>query len=186
MASDVEICNRALQKLGAKRILSLTDVGVPNAARCNASYELIRDQELRKRPWGFAIKRVQLPADVAVPVFGYSNAFTLPTDCLRILPANTVTDWSVENGKILTNDGAPLDLRYIARIVDPNLFDVNFSEALAAKIAYELCEEITQSNAKQDRALNDYDNAIRDAWQLNAFEKVSEELPEDPWVAARL
>ena len=184
-ASEVAICNRALQKLGAKRIISLDDVGVPNASRCKAAYAMVRDQELRKRAWNFAIKRVQLAADVAVPL-DYAGAFTLPTDCIRILPKNTVTDWQPEHGKILTNDKAPLSLRYIARISDTTLFDENFTEMLAAKIAYELCEEITQSNTKQANAMQDYKTAAFDAARTNAFEKYPEEPPEDSWITARL
>ena len=186
MASPVAICNRALQKLGAKRIVSLDDVGVVNASRCKAAYPMIRDQELRKRAWNFAIKRVLLPADTGVPPFDFLHAYTLPSDCLRFLPKNTVTDWQPEGRQILTNDGAPLQLRYIARIEDSTVFDDNFVEALAAKMAYELCEEITQSNSKQANAKQDYKDAIFEAAKLNAFEKFPEEPPEDPWVTARL
>ena len=57
MASEVDICNRALSKLGAARITSLTEDSV-NARACNAMYESVRDAELRAHPWNFAMKRV--------------------------------------------------------------------------------------------------------------------------------
>ena len=187
MSSKVDICNRALQKLGAKRIVSLDDAGVPNAARCKAAFDMVRDQELRKRAWCFAIKRAQLPADADAPVWGFDNSFTLPADYIRILQTpDDVTDWQVENGKILTNDSAPLNVRYVARIDDTTLYDPNFIEAVASKLAYELCEEVTQSNSKLANLAADYKATISEAGRLNAFEKYPESPPTDDWLTARL
>ena len=62
MASEVDIANRALQKLGAESIVSLTQDS-ENARACNLCYEPIRDAELRAHPWNFAIKRASLAAD---------------------------------------------------------------------------------------------------------------------------
>jgi hypothetical protein len=62
--SVVEICNRALQKLGAARITSLTQ-DTPNARSCNVAYNVLRKAELRSHPWSFAIKRAELAADAS-------------------------------------------------------------------------------------------------------------------------
>ena len=48
MASVVQISNRALQKLGAKSIVSLTEDSV-NARAANLCYEDLRRAELRKQ-----------------------------------------------------------------------------------------------------------------------------------------
>jgi len=185
MASEVSICNRALQKLGAARIQSLTEDNV-RARACNANYSELRDAELRKHRWHFSIKRTQLAADTTAPVFGKTNYFTLPTDCLRPLPPRKAdVEWVIEGRKIATDWTAPLDLRYISQITDPNTMDATFREALASKLAYELCEEITQSNIKKRANLDDYTTAIAEARKTNATETVSEEGPEDSWVLAR-
>lgn len=186
MASVVGICNRGLQKLGADRITSLTQDS-RNARSCNALYEIVRDAELRAHPWSFAVKRVVLAPDSTTPAFDYDYSFTLPSDCLRVLPPNdSDLDWRIEGGAILTNYGDSLNLRYIARITDPNLFDPLFMESLASRIAVELCEELTQSNQKGQGVRDDYKQAIREARRNNAIEKMSDEPPEDPWVTARL
>jgi hypothetical protein len=186
MASEVGICNRGLQKLGADRITSLTQDS-RNARSCNALYETVRDAELRNHPWSFAVKRIVLAPDVTAPAFDYDYAFTLPSDCLRILPPNDhYLDWQVEDGAILTNYGDTLNLRYLCRVTDPNKFDALFLEALACRIAVELCEELTQSNQKAQGIRDDYRQIIRDARRTNAMEKMSDDPPEDPWVTARL
>ena len=50
MASKVEIANRALQKLGAKRIASLSEDS-RNARAINAAYDTLREAELRAHTW---------------------------------------------------------------------------------------------------------------------------------------
>lgn len=190
MASVVGICNRALQKLGAKRIVSLTDENSSNARACNVAYETVRDAELRAHPWSFAIKRAQLAADSSTPEFGRANSFPLPSDflCLREpYPEDNSLDhdWQIEGRKILTDEDAPLNLRYTAKVTDPNDMDVLFRESLATKLALELCEEITQSNSKKESLRQDYKEIIREAKRSNAIERPASQPPEDTWVTIR-
>ncbi len=189
MASKVEIANRALQLIGAKRIVSLTEDS-RNARAANAAYEPVKRAELRKHPWCFATKRKQLPASATEPIFTRANSFPLPSDFIRLLPPDPETnfndmDWIIEGRNIITNDGAPLDVRYIYDVTDPNEMDVLFREALAAKLAEQLCEEITQSNAKLAAANAAYKDVIAEAKRSNAIEKVAEKPPEDEWVTCR-
>jgi hypothetical protein len=190
MASQVGICNRALQILGAERITTLTD-NSRNARACVAAYDAVRQAELRKHTWNFSVARAELAADADEPAWGRANAFTLPAACLRLLPAypednlNSL-DWQIEGRKILTDDSAPIYVRYVDDITDANTMDALFREALSARLAYDLCEEITQSNSKQDLARERYTDAIREARKVNAFERVSAESPDDVWITARL
>lgn len=189
-ASEVSICNLALQKLGAKRITALTEDS-NNARQVNACYATLRDKELRQHPWKFAIKRAVLTPSATAPAFDYTYAFPLPSDCLRLLLPNRANlDWKREtqDGQqvILTNEGDSLNIRYIARITDPNQFDVSFVEALASKIAENCCEQITQSNEKKDRAENDHRVAIAEARKTDAFEDTSQDPPPSSWETGRL
>lgn len=189
MSSVVGICNRALQKLGARRITALSEDS-PNARACNVAYEPVRDAELRAHPWSFSIQRFQLAADSTSPAFGKSYAFPLPTDYLRLIEpdpdyvTNTL-DWQIEGRSILTNDSGPLEIRCVTKVTDPNLMDALYLEALACKLALELCEELTQSNTKKAELKDDYKNAIAAARKANAFERTSQIPPEDTWVTVR-
>lgn len=184
MTSKTEIANRALEILGDNPVLDITD-NTTRAKACNRAYEPVRRAELRAHPWNFAIRRQKLAADTAAPAFDFARQFTLPGDCLRFLPPSDACDWTPEGGKILTDDAAPLPLRYVADEADPNKFDALFAEALAAKIAFEVCEAITGSSTKKADAKEAYADAIAQAKRVNAFEQPAQDFPEDDWLLAR-
>jgi hypothetical protein len=190
MASAVDICNRALQRLGAAKIQSLGESSV-NARACLMAYELVRDAVLRAHPWNFAIQRFQVAADATPPAFNYANSFTLPTGSLKVLPPDPSQnfndrDWIIEGRKLLTNDAAPLNLRCVMKVDDTTLMDPLFCEALAAKLAYELCEAITQSNEKQQNCLSAYKMIVEEAKKSNAIEKVPQTPVDDSWATIRM
>jgi len=194
--SDVAIANRALQKLGAKRIESLTQ-DHPNARSINACFEIVRDAELRRYDWAFAISRASIAADATDTLFGGWNRFSLPNDYIRLLlddEGDNIVDWRIE-GKyqpdgdsslyIVTQDASPLEIRYISRVTDANAFDALFVEAFAAKLAIETCDEITGSSSKKESLKDDYTFAINEAKRLGSIERAEKDPPEDEWVAAR-
>lgn len=76
-ASDVEICNSALSKLGAEEITALTD-NTRRAKLCNRQYDKIRKKLLRSYFWGFARKRAYLPqvTDASTTVNSGTDTFT--------------------------------------------------------------------------------------------------------------
>tara|TARA_R110000803_G_scaffold54495_1_gene111195 strand:- start:378 stop:974 length:597 start_codon:yes stop_codon:yes gene_type:complete len=198
MADVVDICNLALQRLGARSIASLSE-DTTAGRECNRVYEHARDSELRSHPWSFARSRVSLAADSSSPVFGYASQYTLPSDYVRLLPArnvanNTVVlggidpniDWQIEGRKILTDDGAPLQIVYLKKITDPNDFDDSFTELLISRIAMDIAEKVTQSNTKKSNAEARYTNAVKEAKKINAYERPPQEAPADEWVVARL
>lgn len=189
MASETEIANRALQRLGAARITALDDNSTKNGRACSVAYAPLRDALLRTHPWSFAIKRAALAADSGAPVGDNAPAlqYTWPTDALRILlPKDHTLDWIIEGRKILTDWRAPLHIRYVSRVTDPNTMDPIFREALACWMAVELCEEITQSNSKKDRLKDDYDKIIAEARRTNAIEKPAVTSPDGSWDFERI
>lgn len=186
MASEVGICNESLQRLGAGRIVSLSD-GTKNARECDVAYARERDALLRKHRWGFSISRSMLAAATVPPVFGPANYFPLPTDCLRILlPNDTTTDWVREENGIATDWAAPLAVRYVRKITDPNTMDPLFRKALAIMIAYAICEAITGSNKKQEILSVELRDIVSEAVRTSAIEQVAQDIREDDWVTGRL
>ncbi len=185
MASEVSICNEALQELGGSRIVSLTQDSV-EARACNAIYAETRDQLLRRYAWSFAKTRAQLAASATEPAFEFDNAYPLPSDCLRVLlPQDADCDWTIEGRQILTNWGAPLEVVYLRQITDPNTMDVLFRRALAGELAMKLAEPLTQSNSKWEKAKLIRDEAVAEAKRTNAIEKLPVEPREDTWITAR-
>lgn len=196
--SEVSIINSALIKLGEETIIARTDE--TNRARVmNSRFDQVRDAELRRRRWRFAILRTSLPALSAEPDSDFGRAFQVPNNFIRLIEGGDLRQevdlsdyrtrssqlYSLENGKILTDLPAPLAIRYIARITDPALFDAAFAEALASRLAFECCKRITDSDAGKNVAWGDYRAAIREAIAANAIENPAESIADDTWVMAR-
>ena len=187
--SIVSISNLALQKLGAGSIASM-DEDSREARVMNACYEPLRDRELRAHAWNFSIKRTTLAPSATTPDFDFTYAFPVPSDMLRLLPpARAGLDWTIEqlNGTphILTNDGNTLEIRYVAKVTDPAIFDALFVDMLACKMAWHSCETITQSNTKKADIQQEYKDARAEARKINAFEQPVPEESEPPWLTAR-
>lgn len=186
--SKVAICNRALQKLGAERVESLTQ-DHPNARSMSAAYDPVRERLIRRHPWNFAIKRESIAADGNGPTWGDWYRYSLPNDFLRLLrddESGTRLDWKIEGEYILSRDQAPLEIRYLANITTPSTFDVTFREALACALALETCEEITQSTGKKQSIQQDFKEVMADAAKSNAWEKDADVSLDDDWLLARL
>lgn len=184
MASVVQICNRALQKLGATRITSLDDA-TKEARACKAAYEDVKEAVLRDHPWNCATARTSLPALSTDPTWGFAKQYAWPPDALYILEVNTTNDWKVEGKNILTDAGAPLEVKYIENVTDPNQFDANFREALAAMLASELNEELNQSNTKDEKMEARLRRIYGRAKSRDAQEGTPDEFPEDDWITVR-
>lgn len=189
MASNVDIANRALQKVGAARISSL-DEGSREANAVKAAYDLTLKAELQRNLWTFAIRRASLAADAETPAFGRTYQYSLPPDYIRKAPLDPTTpplpdDILTEGRKLLTSDSGPLHIRYVSSTLDEETVDPLFVEALAAKLAYEICQELTQSESKQAALADDYRFAVSQAKSLNSIQAGPREPEVDEWVYVR-
>ena len=142
MASVVQICNSALNQLGASSITALTE-NSKNARICNERYETIRDAVYRSHPWNCLVKRVQLAQDSDTPAWGFDYQYTLPADCLRILGIKDYnSDYKVEGRKLLISE-SEVYLIYLAQITDVNELDVLLRETISAHLAQDIAYAIT-------------------------------------------
>ena len=142
MASVVQICNSALNQLGASSITALTDDS-KNARLCNERYTTIRDAVFRAHPWNCLIKRVQLAQDSDTPARGFDYQYTLPADCLRILGIKDYnSDYKIEGRKLLISE-SEVYLIYLAQITDVNELDVLLRETISAHLAQDIAYAIT-------------------------------------------
>ena len=169
MASTVDICNGALNQLGATTILSLTEDS-KNARLCNARYTQVRDAIFRSHPWNCLQKRIEIAADTDTPAWGFSSQYTLPADCLRLLRIlDYDSDHKVEGRKILT-DASSMKILYIARITDPNEYDELIRETLSAALAADIAYAITSSNPVAVNMYNLYKEKLKEARFVDATE----------------
>jgi hypothetical protein len=186
--SDVEICNRALDAIGAQVITSLTE-GTRPAGLCLRYFPQVRDDVLRSHPWNCALKRSALAADATPPIFGYESRYTLPSDCLRVLrvegDVDPLTDWQVEAGGIVTNLGAPLYILYVRRVTESGLLDPMLVSVIAARLAMELAIPLTGSQPIRQQMEREYLDRLRAARSADGQEGTALRLGADEFVLAR-
>ena len=150
MASVVSICNIALSNLGDEKIASLSENN-DRARSCDLRYEDVRDAVLRSYPWNCATTRVELARSTTDPVWGFTYSFALPSDCLRVLDVYDYTvPFSIE-GRFLLTENSSAKLKYIARITDPNDYDILLQQAIGIRLASEIAEALTgRTELKQE------------------------------------
>jgi hypothetical protein len=185
MASVIDVCNRALDKLGQSPITSLED-GNKAANLCNRTWPVVRNRLLRSYPWNFAVKRDSTAPESDTPSWGATYQHSLPADCLRLIEILDVrtTEYEVEGNKILCDDEV-LYIRYIREVTDPNEFDALFLDAAASLMAFEMCEALTQSNTKKDVLWNEYNENFAIARRIDAQVNPISQFEEDSWIEAR-
>ena len=169
MASTVDICNGALNQLGATTILSLTEDS-KNARLCNSRYTQVRDGLFRTHPWNCLQKRVELAADTTAPAWGFSYAYTLPADCLRLLRIlDYDSNYKVEGRKILSNTSS-MKILYIGRITDPNEYDESLRETLSAALGADIAFAVTSNNQTATNMYNLFQDKLKDARFVDSTE----------------
>lgn len=201
MATEVEIVNRALTKLGANRITSLSD-NTKEAREANAMFSIVRQAELRANIWRFSILRIELfmAPSPPTPAYGYTYAYEKPGSLLRLIqvgdyyPGAEIIDYAngetapyaFEGEYILSNEGDGIFVRYVQDVTDTTKFDALFVEAFACKLAMELAEPITASDNKRERATREYREALMTAVRTNAVEAPPQKIADDTWMLVRL
>jgi hypothetical protein len=197
MPSVVDICNEAMDLLGAATIASLTE-NSKEARLCNRRYETVRDAVLRAHPWNAAIRRADLARDSSAPAFGFKYQYTLPTDpyCLRVLsfwnsnvdneltPYDSQVMFKIEGRKILSNEDA-CKIIYVARVTDTEQYDALLSSTIAHKLASETAYAITGSNSIAQQMFSLYEARIREARSMDAMEGQPDKIIANDFVNVR-
>jgi len=169
MASVVDICNGALNQLGATTILSLTEDS-KNARLCNSRYTQVRDALFRSHPWNCLQKRVQIAADTTAPAWGFTYAYTLPADCLRLLKIlDYDSNYKVEGRKILSNTSS-MKILYVGRVTDPNEYDELLRETLSSSLGADIAFGVTSNNQTATNMYNLFKEKLRDARFVDSTE----------------
>ena len=184
-ATDTDICNNALSKVGAQRILSINDT-TPAGRACQGQYDNVKKMMLRSHPWNFATKRVELNLLSTEPIYEFDYQYQLPEDCLRVLSveADGTYPWKVEGRYLLTNTPAAF-IKYIGNVAE-GMFDDNFIEAMAYSLAMRICMPLTQSASLLASLTAGYKQAIREARSYDAQESAGDRVYADTWLNSRV
>ena len=156
-ADETEVANESLTLLGESAITTLTEDS-DRARAINRIYTPTLDQALRSHDWNFARMRAVLARLTATPAFKYNYMYQLPQTplCLRVLQTNLGSDeaWEIETYqtvdetaqyRVILTDAASLEIRYIARVTSPTLWDALFADAFVHELARRAAYAITRN-----------------------------------------
>ena len=184
----ITICNLALAKLGEQSIASLTD-GSLEARFCSLYYPVVKQELLLSNSWNFATKLVKLNQLADCPLFGWSYAYQLPTDYGRMAAFNQdnevsmLHDYEIQGQVLLTNQ-PDAELAYVSISIAENFFTPIFTNALATKLAIELCKPISGSTELKSHLEQELRALLGEAGQIDANDSRSHTV--QPWVNSSL
>lgn len=191
MASETDICNIALSRIGHTRQIVDISEASNEADLCRLHYTISRDSLLRSHPWNFAVQRQALAASGTTPSFEFDNAFTLPVNCLKVLrtsweAAGYDVEYRIEGRSLLTSE-ATVSIEYVAKITDPAQFDAMFVDLLAQKIAAEVAMPLINDGRVAQGAMQAFIGKLTEARSIDAQEGTPRALIQGyDWVTARI
>lgn len=147
MASKINICNIALQKVGANRITSLDD-GTAEANFCSTVYDQIVEEVISEGAWSAAIRRASLAQTTNTPAFEYTYEYQLPVDprCISVVEINAClaseVPYVIEGDKLLCNETSA-QIKYTVFLTSSSSYGVFLTSAIVARLAWELSYNFT-------------------------------------------
>ena len=178
MQTRTQIANNALSYLSAGSIVNLNDDDA-KARAINGIFDQAAKEVIRTHRWSCCIGRAKLSKLADDPLqngnFGYSGAFQLPVDCLRILDING-EPWSEKaeffdlNGRQLLSDLGEIYLRYVRWEDDVSQWDTLLADVVSVKIAMKVARQITTDGISAEDLERIYRRRLEDARTVDAME----------------
>ena len=136
MASEVEICNLALQRLGQQANLIDISENSVYAETAKHSLPIVRDSLLERHAWNFATTRVRMPKMKERPI-GWTASYKVPSDCVRVLTVYEERPKDFWEGKTwvveMQGDGFTLHVAQGERVeAGQKLLDIDIDKIRAA------------------------------------------------------
>lgn len=193
MASVTSICNQALARLGAPKIVNIDD-DTESARLCKAVYDDLLGTVLEEHQWSFAIGRYELPVTPGGGLPGqFSNKFLIPVNVINIIRASddaddrnsNATTWRVEGGYVVS-DAERMYIKTVDRIIDPNAYTPMFRQAFAIRIAAEIAWAVTQSASVASGLLQEYARLMSLAAQKDGQQGTTERIRSGRYIKSRM
>ncbi|EIQ00863.1 hypothetical protein OpiT1DRAFT_05420 [Opitutaceae bacterium TAV1] len=186
MATDVEICNQALVRVGENVVTSLDD-DTEASRRCLIAYAPTVREVLRDGQWHCATHRAVLAPLAQKPAFGWERQFLLPADFIRTIslneadvsdPASDCPLFSVA-GPVLLSNVDEARIVYVRDLLqapaqDPataptmERIDPVLESAIVLKLASKLAWAFQQSRILSESLLAEYGEQLKRAWNINS------------------
>jgi len=189
MASKVQIANRALRKVGGKRITSLSE-NSEEARVVNDMYDDTLKLVLAEGLWTFAQKRATLATVTGTPLEindDVSVIYSKPSDFIRLNFVNDPTAIIKVEGEYILSDTASINILYTFFNENTEQYLPNFVDAFSTKLASDICFDITESVRKSEALIKQYEEIdLPKALASDAQQGTPIAPQQNQWEAARI
>lgn len=195
--TPVHICNLALDRLGQRSIASIETPTTEVESICARHYPSTRRELLRRFVFQFPKKFAVLTASATkTPAFGFTKAYPLPNDYIRLLALGDITInddldhslYEISEGYIFTDSGddtGSLNIHYIYDAKDVTKFDPMFVRLLVLHLAANMAYKFTLKNSMVREVRDDAADAALAATAVAGQEKRPRRIERSRIVARR-
>lgn len=150
--TSIDLCSRALTKIGAKSIASFSE-SCAEADVAEQLYESTLEGLLSSHPWRFALTQRELTRLSETPTSDYKYAYALPNDFLRAISAGSKgygkgLDYRLVGNQLHT-DSESVILTYLFKPNEVN-FPPFFAQMVISWLAAEFCLPLTESTNRTE------------------------------------
>lgn len=199
--NQLGIINKALYKIGAQRMGSVNDANNANTPFVNDIYLMCLQEVLEEHVWSFAIQTVAiatLTLSTPLPVMndGVSNPYGLPSDfvnpylfgapCFIRFEMIKPPYVSQPTLALLSDNPNIPAMKYVFLNQDPTTYSAKFCDALACKLAKELCFKITEFSSKADNMEVLYSKSLLSAIGSDSNTGSPDQPIANEWFVARV
>lgn len=195
MANRLQIINTALSKLAVPPISNVLRPTNPTERLVALRYGMLRDAVIEEAPWSFALRRFALTRSLANdPAWGPEGAFTVPSSVVTVWwvysDASTTepvpsTHWSVEGDYIYMANYNTAYIKATVSVTDESKYDNLFVEALATRLAAELCLQLTENGQLEAKLWAEYAEKIDQAKAISTSRGTREKIQRGSLVTRR-
>lgn len=194
--NKLKIYNGALIDIGERTLSSLTESREPRRVLDDVWDHDFVDEILQKGQWNFAARTVLIDYDADVtPPFGYTRAFSKPSDWLRTMGLAEDEKLSLplrhyeDEAGFWYADPDSIYVKYVSNGYDygNNLskWPSNFRRFAELYLASRICTRITQNESKTEKIIKMADDALKKAKSTDAMDEAVGTMPSGRWSMAR-
>lgn len=195
MATQTDIANIGLRRIGANRLSNLTTDSSKEAVVVRDLFDEARRDVLGQHNWNFAIKRASLTASDTDPTFGWDYTYPLPENFIRMISVHPIDsdtasvpyklEFQTSDDRVLLTDSNQIYIRYVFDQQDMNLAPASFVDSLAWRLARDLAFAMSKSASTAELAGRAYERALSKAKFIDGYEDYPENLADGTWLTSR-
>lgn len=171
--SSVELCSKALNKIGANPITAFND-GSVEAEICDSIYSNLKQKLLSLYSWSFAVKVALLERVNDLQRYDFCYAYALPVDFLRALKVVSGGKYKIVGSYLFSNEEV-VELEYVADVGE-SCFSPLFISAFVYLLSAELSISLLCDTSKYALFYKLFNSEIKEAKSIDSMQQLNKSM----------